>query len=278
MLSRAWRVGGHGGGAARAAGTAPWAAAASAAAVFGLVGHRSPSRAEDGELRRHPWSVDARLLAMHQLLLDLAAVPEVKVGGDAAVPKLLEEFWQELGNSDLPTVPREYFLHRLAEDFGHGTLRLAAAAELAERLRTLGVRAVLDPLAHTGLHAWHWERQGFMVEAADFDPPAERRCWHQVVQRPVADTPWHHFGADWALFLSWLPHWSEMGVEALRGFQGDVVIVLGDTGDWTGTGAFREALATDWSLVAALSARSPWPRVDESVCLYVRSSKQSRET
>jgi len=235
-------------------------------------GHASVPAAQAEQPSKTPQCApSARVAALHKLLVDLARVPEAKAA-EEILPKLLELFWHELQADALSDAMCEFFLHRLAEDFGHGTLRREHAGRLAARLAELGVTAVLDPLAHTGFHTRLLEDRGLRVEASDLNPPAAVRLWREVLQRPVDETKWECYGNEWALFLSWLPHWSEMGVEALGGFRGHIVVVLGDTEDWTGTDGFRAALERDWLLLDRIPTRGPWPRVDENLCVYMKRS------
>jgi len=211
----------------------------------------------------------ARLSATLVLLLDLARVPE----GRAAVhvlSGLLEHLWAELVEAQLPTKTAEQILHRLSNTYAYGTLRAVHVQQLEGLFVTLGISSVLDPLAHNGFHAHLLASRGLLVEAADSSPAAA--CWGGVIPREARATPWEQYGRGWALFLSWLPHWSEVGFEALNAFQGDVVVVLGDQGDWTGTDRFREEVNAKWELVGSWDTKPPWPRVAERLDIYARKA------
>eukprot|EP00929_Paragymnodinium_shiwhaense_P077959 TRINITY_DN40294_c0_g1_i1.p3 TRINITY_DN40294_c0_g1~~TRINITY_DN40294_c0_g1_i1.p3 ORF type:complete len:115 (+),score=23.30 TRINITY_DN40294_c0_g1_i1:85-429(+) len=107
------------------------------------------------------------------------------------------------------------------------------------------------------------------MQAADASPSP--RPWRKVLQRAVEDTPWEKYGDGWALFLSWVPHWSEAGLSALQAFQGSILVVLGDGGGWTGTKAFHEELASrEWVLLESWATTTPWPRVEETLRIYTR--------
>merc|ERR1712216_412984 len=118
-------------------------------------------------------------------------------------------------------------------------------------LERLGVRCVLDPLAHTGFHAWLLQalNHDLKVEAADASP--SYTVFREVLSRSAEDTSWCCYNQGWALFLSWVPHWSEVGVDALSAFKGPVLVLLGDDeeGGWTGTPRFRDEIRSGWRLV-----------------------------
>lgn len=184
------------------------------------------------------------------------------------LPRLLEAFWRELKAANLAHQESEMLLHRLAEVFGHGTLPELEKVELLKELKACGITGILDPLASTGFHARQLVSSGEMkVEAADEVPGF--RCWLEVTARPAGQTEWHRFGHGWALWLSWAPHWSAVGEECLRDFQGDVVVILGDE-LWTGTPGLRNSLAEDWVEVRRWILESPWPRVEEELRVYHR--------
>jgi len=215
----------------------------------------------------------ARAIAKHGLLVDLALVKEARAV-PLLLPGLLESFWLDLAAASLPTREAELMLHRLAEKYGHGTLRYANARNLADLLLKLGVHSVLDPMANTGLHARLLMLAGLIVEAADVAPPWAS-SWAEVAARPVGDTCWEHYNKGWALFLSWPPHWSEAGHDALVAFKGDAVVLLGDQGGWTGTEGLREELRQHWTCVASWPTDPPWPRVEECLTVFVRKSIES---
>lgn len=219
-------------------------------------------------------SVPARMIAIHTLLLDLARVAEARAM-TLLLPRLLEEFWAELAEAELPVPQAELLLHRLSSTYSHGTLRCVQAERLVECLADLGIHAALDPLAHTGFHAKVLCAHGLCVEAADLAP--SMACWGEVTKRTVSETQWGQYGEGWALFLSWLPHWSEIGDEALKDFRGDAVVVLGDNGDWTATEHFRRRLSCQWSLHTSWSTEAPWPRVDERISIFVRRHGHSAD-
>lgn len=214
----------------------------------------------------------SQMAALHTLLVDFSKTAEVHIGVPSVLLALLETFWLQLGVSGLSAARMELLLHRLAESYGHGTLRRLDVERLVLELTNRGIHTILDPLAHTGFHASLFKQSGLNVEAADASPSPLYR-WHPVIARKVEDTSWENFGDGWALLLSWLPHWNEAGTEALLGFRGTVVVVLGDTsdaGDWTGTDKFRDELQRDWTLVANWSTETPWPRVQERLQVFVR--------
>lgn len=214
-------------------------------------------------------TVPPRLAALHTLLLDLGRIPDARCASPPILPALLEEFWQELATSQLPDAYKEALLHRLADTYGHGTLRIEQARRVASILGDRGVDSLLDPLAHTGFHGSIFAGVGLIVELADSDPSLTV-AWGRVSKRQAEDTRWSHFRGNWALFLCWLPHWNEVGVTCLSSFQGDIVVVLGDDGGWTATAGFREELHQRWDLVDSWSAASPWPRVKERLSIFVR--------
>ncbi|CAK0794794.1 unnamed protein product [Prorocentrum cordatum] len=246
---------------------------AGAAAAAAAAAAAPPARG--AELEEHtpallqstsPETWRPRLAAAQLLLQDLARVREAREHA-GALAALLEHLWDEVRAAGLPAARAELLLHRLAEDYGHGTLRSEHVRRLRSLLGELGIGSVLDPLAHTGLHAARLAAAGLRVEAADASPAAA--CWWHVAERPGASTEWQRYGDGWALLLSWLPHWNALGEELLRGFRGRVLVVLGDE-EWTGTDAFRDLLRRDWELAAMWHTDSPWPRVDERIRVYVR--------
>lgn len=238
-------------------------AAATAAGLLPLDRRRRPLQAEESAAPE----VSSRLAALHLLLLDLAKVPDARAA-DSPLPRLLEDFWDELDAAGLPATYAELFLHRLADSYSHGTLRHVQEQQLVQRLHELGVDGVLDPLAHSGFHAWRLARHGLRVEAADSNPAPTP--WCRVERRPASDTSWESHADGWALLLSWLPHWSEVGAESLQAFRGETLIVLGDEGGWTGTERFREEMQRHWVPLHCWSTGTPWPRVDEWLRVFRR--------
>eukprot|EP00440_Ansanella_granifera_P000875 gb/GFBE01000945.1/.p1 GENE.gb/GFBE01000945.1/~~gb/GFBE01000945.1/.p1 ORF type:complete len:282 (+),score=24.79 gb/GFBE01000945.1/:1-846(+) len=254
-------------------------AVAGAIGVTTFRGPDAPARAEMSESQRsepsqpsqphQPSQPGARLTALHTLLLDLARVPEARCATCGTVPALLEDFWHELVSSNVRAEQKELLLHRIADSYSHGTMRLEHAETLASRLKQLGVQSVLDPMAHTGFHAHLLQNAGLHVEASDASP-SPLCCWRSVIPRTAGETPWQRYRDGWSLLLSWVPHWSEVGMETLQNFQGDVLIILGDAGPWTGTDGFREELHRSWVLLEDWCTQTPWPRVTERLQVFTR--------
>eukprot|EP00931_Biecheleriopsis_adriatica_P093706 TRINITY_DN67431_c0_g1_i1.p1 TRINITY_DN67431_c0_g1~~TRINITY_DN67431_c0_g1_i1.p1 ORF type:complete len:269 (-),score=53.03 TRINITY_DN67431_c0_g1_i1:33-839(-) len=228
------------------------------------VGRPSTNAPVKAETARPP---SARLLALHSVLLDLARVPEARAV-DRMLPRLLEDFWQELRSSEMPVEQKEVLLHRLADSYSHGTLCLGHAEKLVQILESFRVQAVLDPIAHTGFHVRVLRQVGLPAKAADASP-SPLVCWEHVDLREAAETDWDSY-RDWALLLSWVPYWSEVGAQVLSSFKGNVVVVLGDEGEWTGTAGFREELRRNWLLFADWPIDTPWPRVREQLRIFKR--------
>ena len=93
--------------------------------------------------------------------------------------------------------------------------------------------------------------------------------WAPVLTRDLRDTPWEKYQENWCLWLSWVPHWSEAGLEALEAFRGDAVVVVGDRGGWTGTPAFFRTLDQEWEEVWRCPV-AVWPGVDDDLRILLR--------
>lgn len=142
--------------------------------------------------------------------------------------------------------------------------------------KALGIVRVLDPMAGTGLHARFFQAAGFKVTAEDAQPAAQLRngiAWFDVKARSIQDADWRRVSAESpstiALFLSWAPRGSSAGVDALDAFDGDVVVVVGDRGRWTGCERFHAKLAQSWTEVLRRDILR-WPRMEDDLRVFVR--------
>jgi hypothetical protein len=126
-------------------------------------------------------------------------------------------------------------------------------------------RAALDLLANhaplvevgagTGYWAWLLRQRGVDILAFDEDPPGQDATnhWHRdnpcwtAIERGGPEAIMVHPGRT--LFLCWPPYDTPMGLDCVRAYAGDKIIVVGEHGGCTGDEAFWLELETKWKRI-----------------------------
>ncbi|MEW9530604.1 hypothetical protein [Microbispora sp. NPDC049125] len=134
--------------------------------------------------------------------------------------------------------------------------------------RILNGRAVADVFAGGGYWAWQLAQKGVNVLATDAAPP---RQTYQPVLRMCAGT----VITDRALFICWPPGNSSAAYEALRVYEGDLLIYCGEINDGChGDDAFFAELHYNWRLMSMSPAHVTWDCLSDVLVAFER--KQPR--
>lgn len=123
---------------------------------------------------------------------------------------------------------------------------------LALIVRTLNGQGVVEIGAGTGYWAWQLTQLGVSVVAYDHEPPDQgnnyyhgRRDTFYPVIKATAEVAGAH--PDRALFLCWPPYDEPMAADALRAYQGNTVIYIGEgSSGCTGDEEFHNMLEKEW--------------------------------
>ncbi len=135
--------------------------------------------------------------------------------------------------------------------------------------------ALVDPMAGTGWWAHVLQAHGVQVACFDADPGGNH--WHQgeslwtTVDRCEAATAVRDF-PDRTLFLAWPPYDRPDGVETLRAYGGNRLILIHEgEGGCVGDDALFEELAANWSEVAE-HVPVQWFGMHDRVTVYDRKA------
>lgn len=138
--------------------------------------------------------------------------------------------------------------------------------------------AVIDPLAGSGWWARLVQESGARILASDINPPdgTPANNWHREAETHVEIDQMDAVeaitlaGPYWTLLLSWPPYESDTGERALRAYQGERVIYIGEGwGGNCGNDAMFETLERDWEETAA-HRPVQWYGLRDYVTVYER--------
>jgi hypothetical protein len=91
--------------------------------------------------------------------------------------------------------------------------------------------------------------------------------WTEVLHRNTAAVRSHK---DRSLFLCWPPHTSDMAASALRQYQGDTVIYVGEGhGGCTGDDTFHKKLESNWEQIHS-EVVPQWDGIHDELFIYKR--------
>lgn len=126
--------------------------------------------------------------------------------------------------------------------------------------------------AGTGYWAWLLEQKGAKVVAFDIEPKQPPQ-WHSILEGSSEVLSQY---SDHTLFLCWPPYDLPMAENALRTYQGEFLIYVGE---WLGRTAdfkFHELLQSEWKLVQKLSLPN-WPGYHDKVYIFKRRQPKKPE-
>jgi hypothetical protein len=129
----------------------------------------------------------------------------------------------------------------------------------------VGPRRLLEVCAGSGLWASLLAAQGVKVVATDLGQPA---VLHYEVERLDAETAVKQHRECAALMLIWPPFKNDCAYQAVRAFEGDLLVFVGDE-RFTANDRFFARLARDWLQVDQLNLES-WPGTRDAVHVYKR--------
>lgn len=133
---------------------------------------------------------------------------------------------------------------------------------------------VVEIGAGSGYWAWQMSQMGIGIDAFDPHPPGEDNPFntHQLYH-PVGQSD-HQIAADYpdrALMISWPLHQSDFATEALKIYEGDTVIYIGENeGGCCGDGSLFETLNAEWDLEDNCGAHVTWWGLHDRLEIYRR--------
>lgn len=135
----------------------------------------------------------------------------------------------------------------------------------------LGGQGVVEVGAGTGYWAWQLQQAG--VDVAAYDRYASRDDHYREAVRyhPVATAPAEVAGEhpDRALLLCWPPYNTSMAAEALRAYEGDTVVYVGEPGSGcTADEEFHETLDKEWRQVGSAPRHVTWWGIHDYVTVW----------
>jgi hypothetical protein len=138
-----------------------------------------------------------------------------------------------------------------------------------------------SPLVEVGAGRGYWARlaseAGADVVAFDPYPPggAEENRWHHspgtffTIAKADAEIAAEH--QDRTLFLCWPPWGTDAASRALRSYQGDTLILVGDEGMSTATPEFYDELAAGFTKARVVDIPQ-WPGINDRLEVWRRSA------
>lgn len=135
---------------------------------------------------------------------------------------------------------------------------------------------IIEIGAGTGYWAYLLRQLGVKIAAYDLNPvPSSGNQWHRGAGRSWTtvlsgdETAVRRSSAQ-TLFLCWPPEVNRCAYNALRLFNGNTVIYVGEgPGGCSGTAEFHNLLARDWDLVGQIEIPQ-WPGVYDGLYMYMR--------
>lgn len=136
--------------------------------------------------------------------------------------------------------------HQLAKTYAWS---IPAPNDIAWIAGLLEGRGVIEVGAGTGYWAWQLSQSGVDVRAYDIAPGGNHWCgtvqYHPVL---LGEAEVASLYGDRALFLCWPPYDQPLAADALRAYDGDLLIHAGEgEGGCTGDDDFYRLLSSEWT-------------------------------
>ena len=138
-------------------------------------------------------------------------------------------------------------------------------AEAIERI--VEESPIVEIGAGTGYWAWLIDQKGGDIICYDVDPPTDEEAWYDV---KWGDHEKASAFPNRTLFLSWVSYNEDWGLKALKNYEGDTVIVIGEgSGGCTGDSGFHSRLAHNWKVVDSVNIPQ-WYGIHDYMRVYKR--------
>ena len=186
---------------------------------------------------------------------------------EAAGPSASFETFDPLLVDDVLTAERSNAQYDRRKAFVASYAWAVPTREAIERIRdALGERDVLEVCAGNGLWASLLADAGLCVTATDWSQPG-LASYVPVATMEASEAVRAHPHCQVLLFC-WPPFRDECAFRALRSFEGDHIVYIGDV-RFTAEARFHGLLASSWTLLDQIPLPS-WPGTSDCVSVYGR--------
>lgn len=139
-------------------------------------------------------------------------------------------------------------------------------------------QAVVEVGAGTGYWAWQLQQTGVDVAAYDLHADEKNHYCDPITYHPVLRGTAEIAAVypDRALLLCWPPYNTSMAAEALRAYEGDTVVYVGEPGGGcTADDEFHETLEKEWHEVSRAPRHVTWWGIHDYVTLWRRGPEDA---